>query len=119
MDRVPPAKTTSGGMNDLVPGAYQENGDRHDNPVGGQKSCQSTDFLLHSVHAAAINPELPDGTFKAELVEYVRLVTSLIEGRRVSRDEVLLMLKRTLRQHGLARERRIDYVLRTLREKPP
>ena len=33
------------------------------------------------------------------MVEYVRMVVSLIEGRRVSRREVLEMLERVLRQH--------------------
>ena len=48
------------------------------------------------------------------MVCYVRMVTSLIEGRRVSIDEILEMLARTVRQHGMARGRRIDYVLRHL-----
>lgn len=52
------------------------------------------------------------------MVEYVRGVTSLIEGRRVSRAEVLEMLDRTRRQHSLARERRTEYVLRRLRQEP-
>jgi hypothetical protein len=57
--------------------------------------------------------------FTEGIVDYVRMVTSLIEGRPVSREEILQMLKRVVRQHSLARERRIDYILRTLKEKPP
>jgi hypothetical protein len=52
------------------------------------------------------------------MVDYVRRVTSLIEGRRVSRAEVIEMLERTRRQHSLARERRTEYVLRRLEEEP-
>ena len=55
----------------------------------------------------------------AGVVEHVRVVTSLIEGRRVGRDEILEMLRRVMRQHSIARERRVDYVVRTLKEEPP
>ena len=57
--------------------------------------------------------------FNAGIVAYLMVVTSLIEGRRVSRAEILRMLKRSLRQHRLASSRRIDYFVRGLREKPP
>lgn len=53
------------------------------------------------------------------MVAYVRLVTSLIEGRPVGREEVREMLQRTLRQPRMVREKRIDYLVRRLREKPP
>ena len=57
--------------------------------------------------------------FDAGMVCYVRMVTSLIEGRRVSRDEILQMLARAVRQHSMARGRRIDYVLRYLMKNAP
>lgn len=53
------------------------------------------------------------------MVAYVGVVTSLIEGRFVRRDEVVEMLRRAVRQHSISRERRIDYVLRFLKENPP
>jgi hypothetical protein len=56
------------------------------------------------------------------MVDYIRVVVSLIEERNVEREEVLEMLDRTRRQHSFVRERRIDYVVRWLREhqeKPP
>lgn len=53
-----------------------------------------------------------------EMVAHVRMVTSLIEGRKVSREEILQMLERAMRQHSIGRERRIDYVMRTLKEHP-
>ncbi len=53
------------------------------------------------------------------LVEYVRLVSSFIEGRRVSRDEVVEMLAEVLRQHSMARLRKIDHVVRQLNQNPP
>lgn len=54
-----------------------------------------------------------------EVVEYVRVVTGLVEGRAVSREEIIFMLMRILRQHSMARENRVDYVIRHLNSKPP
>ena len=53
------------------------------------------------------------------MIEYVRMVASLIEGRRVSRRQVLRMLARKLRQHTLCRRRRIDQTVAWLHEEPP
>jgi hypothetical protein len=55
----------------------------------------------------------------AVMVGYVRMVTSLIEARRVSADEILEMLVRTMRQHSIARRRRMDYVLAHLKKNAP
>ena len=49
--------------------------------------------------------------FKADIVRYLALVVSLIESRRVSEREIRKMLARAVRQHRMARRRRIDYVL--------
>ena len=53
------------------------------------------------------------------MVEHVRMVSSLIEGRRVSRREVLEMLARVLRQHTICRRRKIDQTVAWLNEQPP
>jgi hypothetical protein len=53
------------------------------------------------------------------IVEYVRLRTSLIEGWPVSRQEILEMLSRAMRQHSIVRRRRMDYVLAYLKENAP
>jgi hypothetical protein len=53
------------------------------------------------------------------MVGYVRMVTSLIEARRVSEEEIVEMLVRALRQHGMARRRRIDYVVAYLKKNGP
>lgn len=63
--------------------------------------------------------QIADLKLNVPLVQYLRLATSLIEGRAVSRDEILEMLRRAVRQRSFARERRIDYVVRILKEKPP
>lgn len=53
------------------------------------------------------------------LVEYVRMIASLIEGRRISRGQVLRMLARKLRQHILACRRPIDQTVARLNRGPP
>jgi len=55
----------------------------------------------------------------AVMVGYVRMVTSLIEARRVSEDEIVEMLVRVMRQHSIARRRRMDYVLAYLKKNAP
>lgn len=49
--------------------------------------------------------------FDAGMVRYVGMVTSLIEGRRVSPPEIVEMLARAVRQHSIFRRRRMEYVL--------
>jgi hypothetical protein len=63
-------------------------------------------------------PFEPQERFDPGIVTYIRFVISLIEGRRVQREEILEMLARTKRQRSFARERRVDYVLRRLSEEP-
>ena len=63
------------------------------------------------------NAEVPG--LDDEIIEHVRVVTGLIEGRAVSREEIILMFIRILRQHSLVHESRLDYVIRHLNSKPP
>jgi hypothetical protein len=60
-----------------------------------------------------------ESRFDAGMVSYLRMVTSLIEGRRVSAAETLALLERAVRQHSIVRRRRIDYVLQYLNERAP
>jgi hypothetical protein len=53
--------------------------------------------------------------FDADIVRYLAMAVSLIESRRVSEWEIREMLTRALRQHRMARRRRIDYVLHYLK----
>lgn len=62
--------------------------------------------------------EAKEGKCNEEMVEHVRMVTSLIEGRKVSREEILQMLDRAVRQHSIGRERRVDYIVRHMKEHP-
>lgn len=65
------------------------------------------------------DPAPDEHRFDVHMVRYVRMVTSLIEGRRVSIYEILEMLARAVRQRSMARGRRIDYVLRHLMKNAP
>ena len=53
------------------------------------------------------------------MVDYVRMVASLIEDRRLSRRSVLRMLARKLRQHTICRRRQIDQTVAWLHKEPP
>ncbi len=59
------------------------------------------------------------GKWNRPIVDHVRMFVSLIERRRVRRDEVVRMLKRISRQPRLTRRRRLDYVVRQLNKGPP
>ena len=53
------------------------------------------------------------------MIEHVRMVSSLIEGRLVNRREILEMLERVLRQHSICRRAKIDQAVAWLNENPP
>jgi len=53
------------------------------------------------------------------LVAYVQRVVSGIEGRPVSRAEILAMLAKEKSQHSMVRQRRVDQIIRALHERPP
>ena len=62
--------------------------------------------------------EAQEGPCSEEILAHVRMATSQIEGRKVSREEILRMLERAMRQHSIGRERRMDYLVRILKEHP-
>lgn len=53
------------------------------------------------------------------LIEYVRRMVSLIEGRPVSLAEIWGMLARVLRQHMMVRRKKVDQVVAWLNKNPP
>lgn len=53
------------------------------------------------------------------IIRYVRMVTSLVEGRWVSLKEVEKMLHRISSQHPLTHRRRMDYIVDLLNKGPP
>jgi len=64
-------------------------------------------------------PKNGSGQWNEVMVEHVRMVSSWIEGRRVSRKEILTMLAKVLRQHTICRRRKIDQAVAWLKEHPP
>ena len=68
---------------------------------------------------AATPPATGAMEFLAGMVSYVAMVAGLIEGRRVSEAEMHGRLARALRQHSMARRRRMDYVVAQLRKHGP
>ncbi len=64
-------------------------------------------------------PEREGIRWDTGIVEYVQMMTRLIEGWPVSRQEILEMLIRSMRQHSIVRRRRMDYVLAYLKENAP
>jgi len=55
----------------------------------------------------------------APIIRHIRMVTSMIEGRAVSLEEIRLMLHKVLRQHGLTKRRRFHYFVEQLNKGPP
>ena len=53
------------------------------------------------------------------MLPYVRMLAGLIEGVEFTGDEVLCLLRRSLRQRRLGARRRIDYILVFLHQHPP
>ena len=69
--------------------------------------------------AEELSGDIDEAGFDKGMVSHVRMVTSLIEGRRVPRIEILQMLARCLRQHSMARQTRTEYNVQYLNENPP
>jgi len=67
----------------------------------------------------ASGPKQGSAQWNEAMVEHVRMVSSWIEGRWVSRKEILTMLAKVLRQHTICRRRRIDQAVVWLKEHPP
>ncbi len=95
-------------------------------PAGKEKKRQLNSKRRQPIEDRGSDPTqlgagtgLDESEFDAGIVEHVRVVTSLIEGFDVSREEVVAMLQKTVRQRRIVREKHLDYVLRWLVEHPP
>jgi hypothetical protein len=64
-------------------------------------------------------PKSGSAQWNETMVEHVRMASSWIEGRWVSREEILTMLAKVLRQHTICRRRKIDQAVAWLKEHPP
>ena len=91
---------------------------------GRIKKCALNRKRYLVYHAKESEPETKEEAMEEyssdeSIIEHVRMVTSLIEGREVSLDEIKEMLKKKQRQHSLTRQRRIDYIVQQLNKDPP
>lgn len=55
----------------------------------------------------------------SSILPYVQMVATLIEGRTISRDELIDVLRKRMRQRSMGRRARREYVLRYLNQHPP
>jgi len=69
--------------------------------------------------AATVAPKTSSAKKNPLIVDHVRMVVSLIEGRPISRRQVLRMLATVLRQHTIGRRRQIDHAVAWLNKQPP
>jgi len=69
--------------------------------------------------AEAKGEVLPEVIGVEPIIEHVRMVTSLIEGRFVSLDEIKVMFRKKERQHSIGHRRMIDYIVGQLNKDPP
>jgi hypothetical protein len=87
---------------------------------GKAKKKLQNDKRVQGGVRADVNPLVPGAReFHAGIVGYIAMVASLIEGRRVREEEILQMLVRAMRQHRMARRRRMDYVVAQLQKHGP
>jgi hypothetical protein len=84
-----------------------------------KKKMQNGKRAQGGVGADANPPVLGDLEYHPGIVGYIAMVASLIEGRRVREEEILQMLVRAMRQHSMARRRRMDYVVAQLHKHGP
>jgi hypothetical protein len=64
--------------------------------------------------------ELEESTLvNSRILPYVRMVVSVLEGRRVSHEQLLVALRTRIRQRSLGRLSRREYVRRYLNQHPP
>ena len=84
------------------------------------KRSRSAPTSEQGERAEDVSREAHEGLgFDAGMVLYLVMVTSLIEGRVVSREEIVEMLARAMRQHSMARLRRVEYLVWHLNKHPP
>lgn len=91
---------------------------------GRAKKCALNRKRYLVYHNGESEPEAKEEAMAEEcseeaIIEHVRMVTSLIEGREVSLDEVKEMLKQKERQRSLTRQQRVDYLGPQLNKDPP
>jgi hypothetical protein len=55
----------------------------------------------------------------SRILPYVQMVASVIEGRTISREELIAALRKSMRQRSIHRLPHREYILRYLNQHPP
>jgi hypothetical protein len=55
----------------------------------------------------------------SRVLPYVRMVVSVLEGRTIGREQLLVALRKRIRQRSIGRLSRREYVLHYLQQHPP
>ena len=84
-----------------------------------KKKLQNGKRVQGKARADANHPVTGALEFHAGIVGYIAMVVSLIEGRRVGKEEIFQILVRAMRQHSMVRRRRMDYVVAQLKKNGP
>jgi hypothetical protein len=79
-----------------------------------KKRRQNRNRYLRTAQASQSGAAQPEGALPAPILRHVRVIVSLIEGRRVGLDEILELLAKKGRQHRIGRERRSAYGARRI-----
>jgi len=53
------------------------------------------------------------------MLKYLQRTTSMIEGRYVSNEEILLVFSKKMRQRSMYKQKRIEYAIEVLNKSPP
>jgi hypothetical protein len=69
--------------------------------------------------APAQQAATPQASWPTSIVEHVRTLSTFIEARPVTTDEVIEMLYNVLRQHSMVRRRKVDHIVNQLHQAPP
>ena len=92
-------------------------------PLGGPSQQLGNSVPKPPAQQESTDGGLPPGEPRVridrELVLYLAMVLSLIEGREMSPLEVEVLLCSVVRQHSIARRRRLDYAVWYLSNRPP
>ena len=93
--------------------------DYYQDEQGKEKKRALNARRRHTSTAQPASPPEAPLPWPRPIVEYLCVAIGLIEGRPVSLSEILEMLTRAVRQHGMARKRRSDQRVDQLNGKPP
>jgi hypothetical protein len=117
---MPPLSCQARGTNQVIPTSPGQSAEVPSAPVAVPEASSAAWASSTAPGAAEPTPLLvADTSSNPLLLDYVRMVVSLIEGRPVSPAEILEMLQTFLRQHRLGRRRKIDHTVAWLHEYPP